>query len=153
MAMSASYQACDPPVMPYWHVWCDDEGISHQSQGVVSGFAMQVFSAGAAPLWVQPGQQGQLKILFLQLPPGWQGDWHENPAPQWIIPLQGCWAVETMDGHTVEMGPGMLSFGGGQNTRSLNGRRGHRSWTVGDQAAVLMLVQLSADMDQPAIPR
>jgi len=48
-----------------------------------------------------------------------------------------------MDGTRVEMGPGELSFGNDQNTRPDDrGQRGHRSGTVGDRPAVLMLVQM-----------
>ena len=27
-------------------------------------------------------------VLVTVLPVGWIGDWHENPRPQWIIPVQ-----------------------------------------------------------------
>jgi hypothetical protein len=39
------------------------------------------------------------------------------------------------------MGPGEISFGEDQNTRPLDGKRGHLSGTVGAEPAVLMLVQ------------
>ena len=65
----------------------------------------------------------------------------ENPMPQWIIPLSGRWFVESMDGHRVEMGPGEMSFGEDQNTRATGTRKGHRSGTVGDEPAVLMIIQ------------
>ena len=48
-------------------------------------------------------------------PVGWVGTWHENPEPQWIIPLSGRWFVESMDGERVEMGPGEISFGEDQS--------------------------------------
>jgi hypothetical protein len=74
---------------------------------------------------------------------GWIGEWHENPKPQWIIPLSGRWFVETMDGQRVEMGPGDISFGEDQGTvTDSDGRKGHRSGTLGSEPAVLMLVQL-----------
>ena len=77
---------------------------------------------------------------------GWIGDWHENPKPQWIVPLSGRWFVETMDGMRVEMGPGEFSFGGDQNANEdARGRIGHRSGTVGDAPATLMVVQLEGD--------
>jgi hypothetical protein len=69
-------------------------------------------------------------------------DWHENPLPQWIVPLSGSWFVETMDGHRVEMGPGELSFGGDQGCRCLDGKQGHLSGAVGSEPALLMLIQL-----------
>lgn len=84
--------------------------------------------------------------MFSELPVGWVGEWHENPQPQWIIPLSGRWFVETMDGKRVEMGPGEVSFGGDQHTRpNEEGHQGHVSGTVGEEPAVLMLVQLTEE--------
>src|SRR5262249_24373669 len=84
--------------------------------------------------------------VVLVLPVGWVGEWHENPKPQWIIPLSGRWFVETMDGKRVEMGPGELSFGGDQNTKpDAQGRKGHRSGAVGNQPCVTLLIQLEKD--------
>jgi hypothetical protein len=57
-----------------------------------------------------------------------------------------------MDGRRVEMGVGEVSFGADQGTREHNGRRGHRSWTVGDQPAVLLLVQFDTDVPLPTPP-
>ena len=48
-----------------------------------------------------------------------------------------------MDGTRVEMGPGDLSLGEDQGcTADAQGRKGHKSGTIGDQPAVLMTVQL-----------
>ena len=143
----------DPPSIPYWHVFTDADGISRQRQGRVTGFVMNAISAGASAQWIGERTQGSMTVLFTVLPPGWQGDWHENPAPQWIVPLSGCWGVETMDGQRVEMGQGEVSFGADQCTQEMDGRRGHRSWTVGDEPAVLMLVQFSGDVPQPPVPQ
>ena len=137
------------PVLTYWHVWTDADGVSHQSRRTLSGFQLNSISAGAAAQWIGPRSHGSMDVLFTVLPPGWRGDWHENPAPQWIVPLSGAWGVETMDGERVEMGVGDVSFGADQNTRERDERRGHRSWTVGDQPAVLMLVQLGPDVPAP----
>ena len=85
-------------------------------------------------------------VLAVVQPVGWVGEWHENPKPQWIIPLSGRWFVETMDGKRVEMGPGAVSFGGDQNTKpDAQGRKGHRSGTVGNQPSVNLIVQLEKD--------
>jgi hypothetical protein len=83
-----------------------------------------------------------MTTLITVLPVGWVGEWHENPKPQWIVPLSGRWFVESMDGQRVEMGPGEISFGADQGTREHDGRKGHLSGTVGDREAVLWLVQL-----------
>jgi hypothetical protein len=142
----------DHPAIPYWHVFTDADGISRQHQGRIDRFVMNAISAGASAQWIGERVNGAMTVLFTVLPPGWQGDWHENPAPQWIVPLSGRWAVETMDGAQVEMGPGMVSFGADQGTVERHGRRGHRSWTVGNEPAVLMLVQFGPDVAQPDIP-
>jgi hypothetical protein len=55
-----------------------------------------------------------------------------------------------MDGTRIEMGAGELAFGGDQHCREIDGKRGHRSGTVGDAPAVLMVVQQTGDA--PAAP-
>jgi hypothetical protein len=62
------------------------------------------------------------------------------------VPLKGRWWVEAMDGQRVEMGPGEISFGEDQHcVVGADGRIGHRSGTVGDEPAHLMIVQLHVD--------
>jgi len=130
-----------PPVLEYWRVWADAAGTSHQERREIGDFRPQSMG-GAAPQW-NAECAGPAKALFSVLPVGWVGEWHENPAPQWIVPISGRWFVETMDGRRVEMGPGEISFGGDQGCRAdARGRKGHRSGTVGDEPAVLMLVQM-----------
>jgi hypothetical protein len=82
-------------------------------------------------------------------PVGWIGTWHENPKPQWIVPLSGRWFVEAMDGTRVEMGPGEISFGSDQNCREVEGKRGHLSGTIGDVPAVLMVIQFEGASASP----
>lgn len=133
----------DRPKVPYWHVWTDEDGVSRQDRCRMSNFEFASISSGAAPSWIDRLADPAASVVVLVLPTGWVGEWHENPEPQWIVPISGRWFVETMDGTRVEMGPGELSFGNDQNTRPDDrGQRGHRSGTVGDRPAVLMLVQM-----------
>jgi hypothetical protein len=129
------------PVVPYWHIWTDADGISHQSRCDLAEFHKAPIQPGASPQWIGAQTRQDATVLVTVLPVGWIGEWHENPRPQWIIPLSGRWFVESMDGVRVEMGPGEISFGEDQNTRLLDGKRGHLSGTVGPEPAVLMLVQ------------
>jgi hypothetical protein len=133
----------DPaPTIPYWHVWTDAAGISHQARFLLTNFEMKTMS-GAAPQWQDRFGATAATIVIGVLPVGWEGDWHENPKPQWIIPLSGAWQVQTMDGQTVTMGPGDLSFGEDLNCRpNAAGHKGHFSRTVGAQPCVQMIVQL-----------
>ncbi len=132
----------DQPVLHYWNLWTDTVGTSHQKRCVLTAFERQSMG-GAAPQWNDKLDQRPANVLFSILPVGWIGEWHENPKPQWIVPLSGNWFVESMDGTRVELGVGELSFGGDQGcTADAQGRTGHRSGTLGDQPAVLMIVQL-----------
>jgi hypothetical protein len=130
------------PTVDYWHLWTDAEGISHQTRCTMTDFELKSIQPSAEPQWQGQRIQGSMSVLMTVLPVAWEGDWHENPKPQWIIPLSGRWFVESMDGTRIEMGCGDISFGADQHCRSVAGRRGHRSGTVGEKPAVLMLVQL-----------
>lgn len=131
-----------PPTLDYWHVWTDPGGVSHQSRRRIEDFQLKSISPPASPQWLGQLKQQGAAISFTVLPVGWVGTWHENPKPQWIIPLSGRWFVETMDGQRVEMGIGEISFGADQNTTAdAQGRQGHLSGTVGHEPAVLLLVQ------------
>jgi hypothetical protein len=136
----------DKPSVSYWHVWTDEKGVSHQKRCEMSAFELQSISEGAAPSWIDKQSTPGATVLFVVQPVGWLGEWHENPKPQWIVPLSGRWFVETMDSKRVEMGPGEVSFGGDQNCKpDAQGRRGHRSGTVGNEPSVNLIVQLEED--------
>jgi hypothetical protein len=136
------------PVVPYWHLWTDEQGISHLNKCALTEFELGSIGGGADPQWKGNKTSGEMTVMTTVLPIGWTGDWHENPKAQWIIPLSGRWSVESMDGIRVEFGPGEVSFGGDQHCREKEGRKGHRSSTVGDRPAVLMLIQFE-DMSTP----
>jgi hypothetical protein len=141
-----------PPMIDYWHVWTDRNGVSHQSRCQMQEFHQKSIASGTSPQWMSQLKQSGASISFTVLPVGWVGAWHENPKPQWIVPLSGRWFVETMDGQRVEMGTGEISFGEDQGTQeNSQGHKGHLSGTVGDEPAILMLVQFEKNptMEQP----
>lgn len=132
------------PEVPYWHLWTDEQSVSHQTRCAFTDFDMQSMQPPAAPQWQGRKTRDGMTVMVTVQPVGWIGTWHENPKPQWIIPLSGRWFVESMDGRRVEMGPGEISFGEDQNTREVDGKRGHLSGTVGDAPAVLMVIQFDS---------
>ena len=137
------------PIVPYWHLWTDAAGVSHQTRCAMTEFELQSMQPPADPQWQGRKQTGAMTLLITVQPVGWVGTWHENPKPQWIVPLSGRWFVESMDGTRVEMGCGEIAFGGDQHCREVDGKRGHRSGTVGDAPAVLMVVQREDDFTPP----
>lgn len=132
----------DRPTIPYWHLWTGADGISRLTQCTMTEFELKSMNVPARPQWQGRRFSGKMTTMVTVQPVGWVGDWHENPKPQWIVPLSGRWFVQAMDGTRIEMGPGEISFGGDQNCREVDGKRGHRSGTIGDLPAVLMVVQL-----------
>jgi hypothetical protein len=132
------------PSIPYWHLYVDEHGISHQRQCRLIDY--ELGSVGAAdPQWNNRQGTYSSTVVFTVQPAGWLGEWHENPAPQWIVVLSGRWFIESMDGTRIEQGPGEFSFGEDQGCTKTDGKKGHRSGTIGDAAAVLMTVQLHVD--------
>jgi hypothetical protein len=142
----------EKPAVSYWHLWADAEGVSHLRRCAMTEFHLQSMQPPADPQWQGVRKQGNTTVLFTVQPIGWIGAWHENPKPQWVVPLSGRWFVEAMDGTRIEMGPGEVSFGGDQKCRDRAGKRGHLSGTVGDVPAVLMVIQFDDESTAPLPP-
>jgi hypothetical protein len=134
----------EKPRVPYWHLWADKDGVSRQARCTLTEFDLKSIGPPASPQWQGRRTKAEATVMVTVLPVGWIGAWHPNPKPQWIVPLSGRWFVESMDGQRVEMGPGDISFGEDQNTKEVDGKKGHLSGTVGDEPAVLMLVQFES---------
>ncbi|WP_298224251.1 cupin domain-containing protein [Acidocella sp.] len=130
------------PSIPYWHLWTDTDGISHFSECQLEDFEFKGVG-DADPQWNKQVDGNEIGLVFTVQPIGWVGEWHENPTPQWIIPVSGRWWVEAMDGTRREFGPGDIQFGEDQNCNEWNGRKGHRSGTVGESPCVLMCARLN----------
>src|SRR5208282_140555 len=108
-----------PDAVPtqYWDVWVDHDGGTHQTSCEIKGFTPFSLGAKVQDIYIDMLPQKPTAVWIAQFPKGWIGAWHENPKPQWVIPLSGRWFVETTDGERVEMGPGDASFGGDQGSK------------------------------------
>jgi hypothetical protein len=129
------------PTIVYWHLWADSAGVSHQTRCMLTEFEWMGVGRAAAQ-WNNKQTRSEASVVFTVQPVGWVGDWHENPAPQWIVVLSGGWWIESMDGARIEQGPGEFSLGEDQGCVLTDGRQGHRSGTLGAAPAVLMTIQL-----------
>ena len=132
------------PSIPYWHLWTDEHGISHQQKCALTEFELKGIG-DASPQWNNRHHRTEATVVVTVQPVGWVGEWHENPAPQWIVVLSGSWWIESMDGIRIEQGAGEFSLGEDQGCIETGGKKGHRSGTIGDVPAVLMTVQLHVD--------
>ena len=78
---------------------------AHQTRCALTEFELKGVG-GAAPQWNNKQERSEATVVYTVQPVGWVGDWHENPAPQWIVVLSGNWWIESMDGTRIEQGPG-----------------------------------------------
>ncbi|MGH6992907.1 MAG: hypothetical protein ACRED8_08540 [Caulobacteraceae bacterium] len=141
------------PSIAYWHLHVDAEGISHQTRCALTDFELSAIGR-ADPQWNEAMERGEATVVFCVLPVGWIGEWHENPAPQWIVVLSGRWWIESMDGTRIEQGPGEFSFGEDQGCVEKGGRKGHRSGAIGEAPCRLMTIRLHRDpRREPCRPR
>lgn len=132
------------PSSPYWHLYVDEDGVSHQRECRLTAYGLRRIGT-ADPQWNDELGTHSSTVVFTVLPVGWVGEWHENPGPQWIVVLSGRWFIESMDGTRIEQGAGEFSFGEDQGCIERDGKKGHRSGTIGDAPAVLMTVRLHVD--------
>lgn len=66
------------------------------------------------------------KVRFVELPEGYDHDWHNSPARQLVILLSGLVEVRTSDNQVQRFGPGEVLFaddttGVGHQTRAIGG--------------------------------
>jgi len=141
-----------PSAETYWHLWCDQDGISRQTLCTIDQFTLGQLGPGDAPQFSRDlFEQGNAFVTYL--PVGWTADWHENHIPKWIYVLRGAWSVTSMDGHKAVIRAGEYSFGGDQGcTTSSDGRCGHLSAQEGDEPCVQLIIQRHDDAWRQAPP-
>lgn len=146
--VSHAARADDPPnpVRHYHHLWTDKDGISHLADCEVTHFFLKSMSPPAGPQWQDPMKPQTATIMFTVQPAHWNGAWHPDPKPQWIIPLHGSWWVQSMDGQKVVLNQGDVLLGEDQDVRPMpsgpyKGKKGHNAGNVGDDPVTLMVIQ------------
>ena len=83
-------------------------------------------------------------IIFRQVPPAYDLDWHPAPRRQFLVTLSGECAITVTDGECRRFGPGEFVL-----LEDLTGR-GHRSVVTSVDDVVLLLVWLAEDGDERA---
>jgi len=97
----------------------------------------ETFAPPAPPLWTSARVPAS-ELLFVQLPPGWDGDWHPTPQRQYGVMMQGTFDIETGDGTVRRLAPGSVFLL--EDTDA----PGHRSRVVGTDTVVMMLIAAPA---------
>ena len=120
--------------MKYTRVYADAEGESHLEDVEVE-LKPTDFAPPAPPLNLSPFTPAK-RFGFLHASPGWSGDWHPAPKRQICFYLAGEVEGEASDGEVRRFGPGDVVL-----LEDTVGK-GHRSRVVGNQEAVMAVVQL-----------
>lgn len=128
-------------VMSYLSMWTKPDGLSGIGEAKLRGFVQGSVGGKASPLWMREMPGVVEKVLFNYMEVGWEGEWHESPKPQWIVPLSGRWFIETQDGTRIEMGPGDVHWGQDLGTNAVDGNVGHRSGQLGSVPCIQLMVQ------------
>ena len=136
----------------YWHLWTDEHGVSRQQKCQISAAKLGLLGPGDSPQFSRNlVDNGNAFVTYL--PVGWTADWHENHTPKWIYVLRGSWSVESMDGQKLVFNAGEFSFGGDQGCIATpDGKIGHLSAQVGDEANVQLIIQRNDDAWRGAKP-
>ena len=130
------------PEIAYWHLWTDGDGVSHQTRCALTEFELKGVG-GAAPQWNNQQRPVRSDGRLHRAAGGLGGRLAREPGAavdrRAVRPL-----VDRVHGrHAHRTGPRrVLARRGPGLHASSNGRKGHRSGTIGDAPAVLMTVQL-----------
>ncbi len=82
---SARHDFC----MQYVHLWVDAEGETHIKDAKMKGFELKKYAAD--PQFVKDDIEAPTKIVFTELAPGIEQDFHPCPEVQFVVCLAGAW--------------------------------------------------------------
>jgi len=94
------------------------------------------FAPPSAPMGVS-AEKTMSSAVFLELPPGWDPQYHATPRRQWVVVLCGHLNITATDGEAMDFHPGDVIFLNDENSK------GHRSLVQGDVAVRCILVGLA----------
>lgn len=120
--------------MEYTRVYSDEKGESHFEEIEVE-FTLTDFAPPAPPLGLSSFSESK-RFGFMTASPGWYGDWHPAPARQICVYIAGLVEAQVSDGEVRTFGPGSVTLL--EDTSGI----GHRSRVVGEEDAILAVVQL-----------
>ena len=123
--------------LKYVRIHADDSGETHfKDEELVLTEA--AYAPPAPPLWVGPqGKATGVTILAFQ--PGWYGDLHPVPKPQWMMVITGAVEVEVSDGEKRTFTAGTAdSFAYLDDIES----KGHISHVVSDELSIVIVTEV-----------
>jgi len=118
----------------YLRILSDSEGCSH-FETIKIILESNNYAPPAPPLNTSSPESVD-KIVFLELPVGWHGDWHPTPVRQWLTLMTGECEFEAGDGERCRRKAGDLVM-----LDDTTGK-GHRTRVVGSEPVRITAVHL-----------
>lgn len=87
--LSKSWAECIAMRMQYVHLWVDSEGETHIKDAKMKGFELKKYAAD--PQFVKDDIETPTKVVFTELSPGIEQDFHPCPEVQFVACLAGAW--------------------------------------------------------------
>lgn len=119
----------------YLRVFSDSEGYSHFETLKIE-LEPNNYAPPAIPLNTSTPKSSS-KIVFLELPVGWFGEWHPTPVRQWMIIMTGKCEIEAGDGERKLRKAGDVVM-----LDDLTGK-GHQTRVIGDMAVRIAAVHFT----------
>ena len=131
-----------PPSTPYWHLWTDASGVSHQSRCALTEFE-QASVGSAAPQWNDKQSRGEATVVVHGAAGRLGRRVARKPGAAMDRAALGP-LVRRVDGRNARRdGAGRAVARRDQRcVGDAQGRKGHRSGTVGSEPAHLLTIQL-----------
>ena len=140
IAALISYSSCErnqtkeDNMMKYTRVYSDENGESHFEDIEIE--LLPVDFAPPAPPINLSGFTSAKQFCFVNVSPGWSGDWHPTPKRQIFFYLSGTIEAEVSDGEIRRFGPGSVTL-----VEDTTGKC-HRSRVVGKDEVFGVIIQL-----------
>ena len=87
--LSEQWAECTVTRMQYVHLWVDSEGETHIKDAKMKGFELKKYAAD--PQFVKDDIEAPTKVVFTELSPGIEQDFHPCPEVQFVACLAGAW--------------------------------------------------------------
>lgn len=80
----------DPQNFHYTHLWTSADGETHITEAKMTGFDLKKYAADSQAQFQKPGPS-PIKVVFTELAPGLENDFHPAPQVQFVITVGGSW--------------------------------------------------------------
>jgi len=121
--------------MQITEIYADEVSETHL-RNVAVNLAARDFAPPSAPICASP-ETPMTTGVFLELPPGWDPQYHATPRRQLVVLLQGHLKITTTDGTSADFRRGDVLLLNDKDSK------GHRSLVQGQEAVGLLLVGIA----------